>query len=246
MPEGALSPAADPISCLVEKVLRTASPAPVVTLSWAQSQDGAIAPASGRRVVLSGPESMTLTHRLRGMHDAILVGIGTVLSDDPQLTVRLVEGRSPRPIVLDAALRLPVSARLLSRDDHVPWIFHAENASASRALELSKRGARLFAVSAEDGALSLDAVLHALEENGIATLMVEGGAHVLRSFLGARRAHQAVITISPVHMEGLRVFEHETEGALDFDEASETPYGKDVVRWGTFLRSGKAPFSSAR
>jgi riboflavin biosynthesis pyrimidine reductase len=99
----------------------SASPGlPAVTLSWAQASNGAIAAAGGVRVALSCPESLTLTHRLRGMHRGILVGIGTVLSDYPLLSVRLADGPQPQPIVLDSRLRFPLFARLLARADRTP------------------------------------------------------------------------------------------------------------------------------
>jgi len=250
MPEGALNPAQDTIPCLVESVLEAGVRLPVVTVSWAQSMDGALAPAGGRRMVLSSPESMALTHRLRSLHRAILVGIGTVLLDDPRLTVRLVEGPSPQPVVLDSALRFPDSARLLSRADYAPWIFYAENAPADRARELADRGARLFALPGGENGLALDEVLRTLQGQGIASVMVEGGAHVLRSFLSRRLAHQLVITISPVRMEGVRIFEEgtATEGLLELDETCEKQYGQDVVRWGRFASAmpGTGPFSFAR
>ena len=85
---------------------------PLVTLSYAQSLDGSIARERGKPLALSGPESMRLTHQLRAAHDAILVGIGTVLADDPQLTVRLVEGKSPIPVILDSRLAISPTARL--------------------------------------------------------------------------------------------------------------------------------------
>ena len=84
---------------------------PRVTLTYAQSLDGSITARSGAPLSLSGAESLHYTHQLRAAHDAILVGIGTVLSDDPRLDVRLVTGPSPRPIVLDSELRCPVTAR---------------------------------------------------------------------------------------------------------------------------------------
>ncbi|MCK4899238.1 MAG: RibD family protein, partial [Anaerolineales bacterium] len=86
---------------------------PLVTLSYAQSLDGSIAVRRGSPLSLSSPEAMTLTHRLRAAHETILVGIGTVLADNPRLTVRLVEGRNPQPIILDSHLRLFLDANLL-------------------------------------------------------------------------------------------------------------------------------------
>lgn len=87
---------------------------PFVTVSYAQSLDGCLASHDHRALALSGQASMTLTHRIRAVHDAILVGVQTVLNDDPMLTVRLVEGEHPQPIVLDSRLRFPMSARLLT------------------------------------------------------------------------------------------------------------------------------------
>src|SRR5208337_2590726 len=102
-------------------------PLPVVTLSWAQSAAGAIAREDGSPLHISGPESMTLTHCLRAAHDAILVGIRTVLSDDPLLSARLLPSPpsppQPQPVILDSNLRFPLGARLLAREDRKPWIF---------------------------------------------------------------------------------------------------------------------------
>lgn len=206
---------------------------PVVTVSWAQSQQGAIAPAGGTRATLSSPESMALTHRLRSLHGAILVGIGTVLADDPLLTVRLVRGPSPQPVVLDSFLRIPDQASLLLRADRAPWIFHAQGAPARRAQELADRGARLFALAAGEGGLPLEEVLRVLGRHGIESLMVEGGARVLRSFMSRRLAHQAVITVSPVRMEGLRIFE-EGKKPPEFAQTTQAECGPDTVIWGRF------------
>ena len=238
MPEGALNRS---IPCLVQSVLRERADGVSVTVSWAQSANGAIAAFSGARVILSSRESMTLTHRLRSLHQGILVGIGTVLADDPQLTVRLVDGPSPQPVVLDSGLRFPDSARLLSRTDREPWIFHGQEAPEHRRRELERRGARLFPLPAAADGLPLHEVLRILGERGMRSLMVEGGARVLRSFISQELAHQAVITVSPVTMEGIHVFETESESAgaragpgwaIEFAETSEQKCGPDIVTWG--------------
>ena len=90
--------------------LRCADPEapPQVTLTFAQSLDGSIAAVRGQPLALSSAETMVITHRLRAMHAAIVVGVGTLVADDPSLTTRLVEGPSPRPVVLDASLRTPL------------------------------------------------------------------------------------------------------------------------------------------
>jgi riboflavin-specific deaminase-like protein len=145
------------------------------------------------------------------MHEAILVGITTVLSDDPLLSVRLVEGAQPQPVILDSHLRFPLEARLLSRTDRKPWIFHLEGtepatargAARERAEALAAAGARLFPVPPGEGGLDLHHVLARLLAEGIHSLMVEGGAHVLGSFMSQGFASQAVITVSPTVIEGI-------------------------------------------
>jgi len=150
---------------------------PLVTLAFAQSLDGSIAQEAGRPVLLSGPQSQLLTHRLRRWHDGILVGIGTVLSDDPQLTVRLLPGQSPRPIVVDSRLRFPVEARMLE-NDLKPWIATV-NGSSRRGQMLKERGASLLEVeSGPGGRVDLSRLLLQLRRQGVERLMVEGGATV--------------------------------------------------------------------
>ena len=204
-------------------------PLPVVTVTWAQSAVGAIATADGRPLALSGRESMTLTHHLRAAHDAILVGISTVIADDPLLSVRLLPGTppQPQPVVLDSRLRFPEGARLLARADRKPWIFHCEAPGAAGAI-LQKRGARLFRVSRGPGGVDLYAVLQALWAEGIHSLMVEGGAKVLRAFLTAGFAEQVVVTVSPSGAHGLQ-----GPDIPGFVQTISERVGVDTVTWGT-------------
>ena len=88
---------------------------PFVTLSYAQSLDGCIVAQPGQPLALSGAQSLILTHKLRAAHDAILVGIGTVLADNPRLDVRLAPGPDPQPVVVDSRLRFPLNANLLQQ-----------------------------------------------------------------------------------------------------------------------------------
>ena len=113
---------------------------PFVTLSYAQSLDGSIAARRGATTPISGPDALRLTHQLRAHHDAILVGIGTVLADDPQLTVRLVAGPNPQPVIVDSRLRLPLTARLLSDGAPPPTAFSPP--SSSGAMVSTSRSAR--------------------------------------------------------------------------------------------------------
>ena len=178
---------------------------PRVTLAYAQSLDGSIAAQPGHPLALSGAESLRLTHTLRARHDAILVGIGTVLADDPQLTVRLVEGRNPRPVIVDSQLRCPPGTRLFRSGDKQPIIATTTLAPESRAEALQQAGARILRLPHTDNAqVSLPDLLTALRAEGIATLMVEGGARIITSFIRSQMVDEVVLTIAPLFVGGVR------------------------------------------
>ena len=175
---------------------------PFVTLSYAQSLDGSIAARRGATTPISGPEALRLTHQLRAHHDAILVGIGTVLADDPQLTVRLVRGPNPQPIIVDSRLRLPPTARLLG--DGRAWIATTDAADRERQATLEAAGARVVRLPADDtGRVSLPALLAYLHRQRVHSLMIEGGARVIGRVLAERLADRLVLTIAPLLLGGL-------------------------------------------
>ncbi|HVP20486.1 MAG TPA: RibD family protein [Anaerolineaceae bacterium] len=177
---------------------------PEVTLSYAQSLDGCLSIERGWQTRLSGPESMQITHRLRAAHQAILVGIGTVLADDPKLTVRLAVGKNPQPVVIDTRLRIPDSCNLLSRSEGLPWVVFDGKADPARQAELARKGVKLIACETDaDGRINLRIAMNKLRQDGIASLMVEGGAGMITSFLADRLADLAAITICPVWIGGL-------------------------------------------
>ena len=152
---------------------------------------------------LSGPEAMTMTHQLRADHDAILVGIGTVLADDPGLTVRLVNSRDPQPIILDSQLRFPLDAKMLN-NPRPPWIAAVEPIDPIRREQLETAGAQVLAVPPNSqGQVDLIPLLAQLRQRGIERLMVEGGASIITNFLAAQLVDCIVLTIAPVLVGGL-------------------------------------------
>jgi 3,4-dihydroxy 2-butanone 4-phosphate synthase/GTP cyclohydrolase II len=187
---------------------------PFVTLAYAQSLDGSISIARGQRTALSGPEAMRFTHALRATHDAILVGIGTVLADDPELRVRLVDGPDPQPIVVDSRLRTPDAAKLLTRPGRSTWIATATPAprgaspdgdeQRARIAHIEARGGRVVACPAlPNGWVDLQALLARLGADGVSHVMVEGGARIIGSFLQARLVDYLLVTIVPQLLAGL-------------------------------------------
>jgi len=164
---------------------------PHVILKLAVSADDKIAAAGHKQVAISGEAAKARAHLLRAQCDAILVGIGTVLSDDPVLTCRLpgMEARSPVRVVLDRALRIPGTSRLVHSARGTPlWVMTSNLAEAPAAMKLGAAGAQVIRVAtttAPPSGLDLSAVLHALAERGITRLLVEGGARVASSFVAA-------------------------------------------------------------
>jgi 3,4-dihydroxy 2-butanone 4-phosphate synthase/GTP cyclohydrolase II len=176
---------------------------PTTTLAFAQGLDGSISGKTGTRTQLSNPQSQTMTHHLRARHDAILVGINTVLVDDPRLTVRLVDGPSPRPVVVDSSLRLPPRALMMNGGGIQPLIATTFNAPAHREDRLRSAGAEVIRLPADHaGRVDLAALLRCLRRLNIRSLMVEGGAEIITSFLVAGLADRLVLTICPVLLGG--------------------------------------------
>ena len=205
---------------------------PMVTLSYAQSLDGCIAARRGERFALSGPQSKRLTHQLRAAHDAILVGIGTVLADDPRLTARQVPGKSPQPVVLDSRLCFPAHARLMQGGS--PWIASTPAADPARRATLERGGAQVLVLPAgRQGRVDLPALLAKLGLLGVGSLMVEGGAAVIGSFLRERLVDMVVLTVAPLYLGGLPALESEPDGALPrLDNPQYATFGEDLVAWG--------------
>jgi GTP cyclohydrolase II len=208
---------------------------PLVTLSYAQSLDGSLAAWRGQPLALSGPQTLRLTHQLRAAHDAILVGIGTVLADDPRLTVRLTPGNHPQPIVLDSSLRIPLESRLLAEPVHPLWIATTRDAPDDRRAALAARGVQLVDLpTSPEGGVSLHSLLSKLAENGTNSLMVEGGARVIASFLRQQLVNQVLLTIAPCFVGGVPALSTPLVGNFPrLRDMQVELLGEDLIVWGT-------------
>jgi len=168
-------------------VLRIKQGRPLVSLKLATSLDGRIATRTGDSRWITGEAARRRGHALRAAHDAILVGTGTALADDPELTCRLpgLSERSPVRVVLDRRLRLPATAKLLATAHDVPtWVITTAAADPAQRRALVGMGVQTIEVPAEsDGRLSLSAVLRGLGDRGITRLLVEGGSTLSASLL---------------------------------------------------------------
>ena len=176
---------------------------PYVHLKAAQSLDGRIATHTGNSQWITDAAARTVVHTLRAAHDAVLVGRGTALRDDPQLTVRLgghSDTASPWRVVLDGQLALPVTARLAS-DAHArrTMVLTSADAAPARRHALAARGVQVHTVAVDAaGRLAVDAVLATLYGWGIRSLLVEGGGEVYTSFLRAGRFDQLTLFVAPL------------------------------------------------
>jgi len=224
-----------------------ALPRPFVTVSYAQTLDGRLATATGSSQWISHAESLRFSHQLRADHDAVMVGIGTVLQDNPRLTVRLVPGRDPLRVVADSTLRMPLSAALLADEAAAGTIIAATSrAPVGRCAAIRAQGAEVvqFAPDAEDR-VDLAALLTALHERGIKSLIVEGGARLITSLLRRQLVDRLAICIAPkvlgtgidaVGDLGIRALDR----AVTLTGVSLTVHGPDIVIDGRLHYAGPA------
>lgn len=176
---------------------------PWVTLKAMLSLDGRLAADGGESRGLGGPEEQRLCHRLRAAHDAVLVGIGTVLADDPLLTVRHARGRTPCRVVLDSSLRIPRESALLASAGKAPVIVATVSDDAARTRSLEARGASVWRFDAGPGGrVPLRPLLARLVEEGRYALLVEGGTETHTSFLREGLADRVALGIAPLLLGG--------------------------------------------
>jgi len=176
---------------------------PFVTLKLAASLDGKIATVTGDARWISSTDSRDMVHRLRNHVDGVLVGSGTAIADDPQLTCRIRGGRDPWRIVLDGRLRIRRSARLFhQRDPGKTIVVTSTRATAAKARALESRGARVWRLPHRGGEISWMVLLRKLADSGIASVMIEGGATVAASALRAKIVDKVIFFYAPKILGG--------------------------------------------
>ena len=218
---------------------------PHVTLKLAVSADEKVALAGRRPVAITGEASRGRVHLMRAEADAILVGVGTAIADDPSLTCRLpgMADRSPSRVILDSDLRLPLSSRLVATSAEVPtWIVAAVDAPVAAELALRAAGCEVMRVDrGPDGRLSLPQALKLLALRGVTRLMVEGGPTIAASLLDADLVDAAVVARGPARLgpDAIGALEGRPLAALTeaprFAEIGRETVGED--RWTFFERA---------
>jgi riboflavin-specific deaminase-like protein len=210
---------------------------PFVTVKFAQSLDGRIATSTGDSRWISGPPSLRLAHKLRREHDAIMVGIGTVLADDPQLTVRLVKGRDPLRVVIDSNLRIPLGSRVLTDGAAAHTLVASSgNVDPDRMSEIQRLGAEILRLPSGPQGSGIDIVrlLEELGHRGVESVLVEGGKGIITALLAARAVDRLVVVVAP------KIIGQGTEGigdlgiarlseAITFSSVKTRRLGKDII-----------------
>ena len=177
---------------------------PLVTLKFAMSLDGKVATAGGESQWISSEEARARAHQLRLEHDAVMVGSGTVLADDPRLSARGERAvlRQPLRVIVDSRLRTPPTARVLSEPGGGVLVVTVDGADAERQRALADAGAELLSLPAEQGRVPLDELMKQLGSRQVTSLLVEGGPTLLGSLLEQRLGHRIAAFVAPLLVGG--------------------------------------------
>ncbi|MFC1546139.1 RibD family protein [bacterium] len=176
---------------------------PKVTLKFAQSIDGRIACVTGDSQWISSAESRKFAHKLRAQHDAVLVGINTVLTDNPKLTVRHVKGKNPKRVIIDTNLRIPINAAIVSNLDKDKVIIVCSRSAFAlrrkKVKELESKGLKILCIKKNrDKSIDIEKMLISLKDLKIKKLFVEGGSKIITSFLKSGFVDKLIIAQAPL------------------------------------------------
>jgi riboflavin-specific deaminase-like protein len=205
-------------------------------VSYAQTLDGRVATVTGESKWISCPDSLRFAHEIRAGHDAVLVGAGTVCKDDPRLTVRHVPGPSPLRVVVDSTLRTPPDAAVLADGAASGTVLAVtERATAERRERAISSGATVLGLPSDpEDQVDLEALLEELGALGVGSVMVEGGATIITSFLGARLVDRLAVCVAPKILgNGVQAIGdlgiRDLSCSLTLADAAVEPYGVDLI-----------------
>ena len=218
---------------------------PFVILKVAATLDGKIATREGDSKWISGETSRHFVHRMRDQVDGVVVGIGTVLKDDPQLTARIKKGRDPYRIILDSRLRIPEDAKVIGNSPSKTIIATTELAARDKIERLEKKGVRILTLDSKQGRVDLKNCLSKLGEMGMMSLLVEGGSQVNGSFLDEGLIDKILFFLSPKLIgdrEALGIFggsgKANLKETIPLNELRVRRMGEDILIEG-YLEKGK-------
>jgi diaminohydroxyphosphoribosylaminopyrimidine deaminase/5-amino-6-(5-phosphoribosylamino)uracil reductase len=209
---------------------------PFVTLKIAQTLDGKIATDRGLSRWITGETSRRRVHRMRSENDTVLVGVNTIITDDPELSVRSVRGRNPLRIILDSRLRIPHSSRvIIDSKSRSTVLATTSGAPSDKIKRLRDKGVAVWILkSSRDGTVDLSALWKKMAEEGITSVLVEGGKEVFTSILRAGEADRVVVFIAPkIFGRGIDAFGElnvpSPDKAVEFKEIAWHRRGSDII-----------------
>ena len=205
---------------------------PEVTLKMAISADNGIGIRGKQNVLISNELSRSVSHMMRAKNNAILIGIGTVRADNPELTCRLsgLEDRSPVRVVVDPELTMPLDCQLVATAKTVPtWVISRKNSSdAQKKIELQEKGVKLLECDGSKTTISPEQILRILFENNISSVLIEGGAITARTFLDQKAVDKVVLFRSTIMLGDDRISAPDFKKYLaDFTKIEQAEFGKD-------------------
>ena len=210
---------------------------PYVVMKYAMTLDGKIATYSGKSKWITGAAARQHVHKLRNKYAAIMVGIGTVLADDPMLNCRIDGGKDPLRVICDSSLRIPINSNIVRTAGEIPtMIFTGSSADARKKAELESRGIRVTAAGGEDGRVDLHKVIKHLGGEKIDSILIEGGGEMHESALKAGIVNHVCVYIAPRMFGGRDAkspvegtgFESPAEAAI-FTNLRYTQLGEDLL-----------------
>lgn len=208
---------------------------PLVTLKLASTLDGKIAASSGDSKWITGTASRKHVHKMRSVNDAVMVGIGTVLRDNPELTTRLVKGENPVRIVVDSALRIPMHAKVLDDQRGSVLIATTKMGMSEKVKRLKAKGAEVLVLPVKDNGVDLRELMTELGKREITSVMMEGGARLAASALRQGVVDKVALFYAPkiVGQEGLSMIGElgikKLTHALNLKNMSCTKLGDDIL-----------------
>jgi diaminohydroxyphosphoribosylaminopyrimidine deaminase/5-amino-6-(5-phosphoribosylamino)uracil reductase len=176
---------------------------PFVTVKTASTLDGKVATETGSSRWITGEDARLDVHRMRNHHDAILVGVNTVITDDPQLTTRLPEGggKNPIRIIMDTTLRIPMQSRVIIDGEAPTWIITTDRADEEKKSQLEQQGIRVFSTG-EEPKVHVNKLLEILGKEMVSSLLVEGGSQINSAFLHGRAIDKVISYVAPKLVAG--------------------------------------------
>jgi len=177
---------------------------PFIAIKWAMSIDGRIATKTGDSKWISSYPALEFSHQLRDIYDAVAVGIGTVLIDDPLLTCRVEGGRNPIRLVFDSDARLPLTSKIVnSICESRTILIHSESADKEKLVKLEKKGMETMKAKTKNKRIDVLKALKQVGDLGITSILVEGGGNLIGSFVESGEFDKVYVDISPIIIGGL-------------------------------------------